>query len=273
MTTLAVAEDVEFEADVVGWALNVFVQNPTRPKLKLATRHKFGWHRSMHGNDFIAKVNRKYGRKASGFLSQLLPELIHIAVKILQAAACHELQLQALPTHLFRSQKQTWRFVTSGDCGTRAQPESSITIYNIAECELDCFAYLCHHPLHWSRLSNRALIIGPCHCSDIFVSCLVFRVHVAGDVNHKISFVAGRSTRFSACFRGISRLRSACIFFRSGRCLEYVRSRFIEAFFSNIIHIRFNAFWSNGFTYLHITLDFNSNPMNGSHSRITSNER
>jgi len=53
---------------------------------------------------------------------------------------------------------------------TPALPESLTMLY-IVERELACFADLCHHPLHWSRLLTRALVIVPCHCSYIFVSC------------------------------------------------------------------------------------------------------
>ena len=66
--------------------------------------------------------------------------------------------------------------------------ESSITIC-IAERELACFIYLCHHPLHWKRLQTRVLFIGPCHCSYIFVPCLPFRVPAAGNLNKTILFV------------------------------------------------------------------------------------
>jgi len=61
----------------------------------------------------------------------------------------------------------------SGDSGTRAEAESLITIY-IVECELACFAYLCHHPLNGLKLLTRALFSGPCQCSYIFVSLCVF---------------------------------------------------------------------------------------------------
>ena len=42
---------------------------------------------------------------------------------------------------------------------------------------------LCHHSLHWLKLFTRALFIGPCQC-------LAFRIHVTGDLNQKLSFVA-----------------------------------------------------------------------------------
>jgi len=44
----------------------------------------------------------------------------------------------------------------------------------------------------------RALFFGPCHCSYIFVPCLVFRVRVAGDLNKTIAFLVGfLSTSFA----------------------------------------------------------------------------
>ena len=80
----------------------------------------------------------------------------------------------------------------SGDSGTQAprtQPESSITIY-ISERELACYVYLCHHPRsHFNKLLTRNMLFGPCHCSYIFVPCLAFHVHVAGDLDKTISFV------------------------------------------------------------------------------------
>ena len=60
--------------------------------------------------------------------------------------------------------------VGSNDSGTRDQPRSSTTLY-IVERELAWLAYLCHYPLHWLRLLTRALSIGSCQCSYIFVSC------------------------------------------------------------------------------------------------------
>ena len=38
---------------------------------------------------------------------------------------------------------------------------------------------------HFTKLLTRALFFGSCHCSYIFVSCLAFRVHVAGDLMNK----------------------------------------------------------------------------------------
>jgi len=43
---------------------------------------------------------------------------------------------------------------------------------------------------HFTKLLTRALFFVPCHCSYIFVSCPGFHVHVAGDLNKTISFVA-----------------------------------------------------------------------------------
>jgi len=42
---------------------------------------------------------------------------------------------------------------------------------------------------HFTKLLTRARFFGPCHWLYIFVPCLVFRVHVAGDLNKTISFV------------------------------------------------------------------------------------
>ena len=60
------------------------------------------------------------------------------------------------------------RDTSSGDSRTRAQPESSITLY-IVERKLSCSIYLYHHPLHLLRLLTRALFIGHCHYSYIFI--------------------------------------------------------------------------------------------------------
>ena len=68
-----------------------------------------------------------------------------------------------------------------------------------------CFVYLCHHPRsHSTKLLTRALFIGPCHCSYIFVLCLAFRVHVASDLNKTISFVVGvLTTSFARALLGL----------------------------------------------------------------------
>jgi len=58
--------------------------------------------------------------------------------------------------------------------------KTSITIY-IEERELACSVYLCNHPRsQFTKLFTRDIFIRPCHCSCIFVSCLTFRVQVAG---------------------------------------------------------------------------------------------
>jgi len=66
---------------------------------------------------------------------------------------------------------------------TRAKPESSIKIYT-AERELVCYVYLCHHPLHLSKLLNQSPFIGPCHCSYIFIPCLAFCIVAATVQRH-----------------------------------------------------------------------------------------
>ena len=54
------------------------------------------------------------------------------------------------------------------------------------------------------KLLTWALFFVPCHCSYIFVSCLVFHVHVAGDMNKTISFVTGvLSTSFARTLLGL----------------------------------------------------------------------
>jgi len=64
-----------------------------------------------------------------------------------------------------------------------------IAIY-IGKSGLACCVYLCHRPRsHFTMSLTWALFIGPCHCSYIFVPCLAFCVHVAGDLNKTISFV------------------------------------------------------------------------------------
>jgi len=142
-----------------------------------------------------------------------------------------------------------WRFQHSGS----TQP--STTLY-IVESELACFACLCQHPLSWLRLLTLALSIGPCQCSYIYVSCWpsVFNLQVTWIKKY-----------------------------RSNGSLEYLRSRFTRAhplepelpsiityFFKvNSYHIEY-FLEARG---LHKTMDLNSNPMNGVHSRIISNER
>jgi len=48
-----------------------------------------------------------------------------------------------------------------------------------------------HPRSQFTKLFIQAIFIGPYHCSYIFVPCLAFRVHIAGDLNGTISFVAG----------------------------------------------------------------------------------
>ena len=50
-----------------------------------------------------------------------------------------------------------------------------------------------------TKLLSRDFLRGPCHCSYIFVVCLDFPVHVAGDLNKKISFVVGVLSTLLAC--------------------------------------------------------------------------
>jgi len=97
----------------------------------------------------------------------------------------------------------TWRFQQpSGDSGTRGLLgfHPSLRLRFVSEnASMLAFCVLCHHPrCHFTKLSTRALLFGPCYCSYIFVPCLAFRVHVAGDLNKTISFVvAVLSTSFA----------------------------------------------------------------------------
>ena len=135
----------------------------------------------------------------------------------------------------------------SGDSGTRAPrayPESSITIY-IGEREHACFVYLYHHPqAHFTKLLTRALFFGACHCSYIFVPCLAFRIHFAGDLNKTISFIAGvLSTSFARTLE--PELPFAIKYFLKHK--SYQTECFFEAM------------------DLYRTFDLNSNLMDGSH--------
>jgi len=49
--------------------------------------------------------------------------------------------------------------------------------------------YICAttHGPHFTKLLTWALSLGTWHCSYIFVPCLAFRIHVAGDLNKTIS--------------------------------------------------------------------------------------
>jgi len=80
--------------------------------------------------------------------------------------------------------------VFNSPVATPARGLSRVFDYDLYWRKRACFAYLCHHPWsHFIKLLNRALFVGPCHCSHIFLACLAFRVHVAGDLNKTISFV------------------------------------------------------------------------------------
>ena len=148
--------------------------------------------------------------------------------------------------------------VGSGDSSTWDKPECSTALY-IVERELACFASLCHHPLHWTRLLTLALSIGPCQCSYIFVSC------------------------WPSALRSICRWRESKNIVCSNSYLEYVCSRFSQAhpldpeLPSAIKYFfKFNSYQIERFFEamgLHRTLDLNSNPMDSTHSRIISNER
>jgi len=52
------------------------------------------------------------------------------------------------------------------------------------------------------------LCVVLCYYSSIFSPCLAFRIHVAGDLNQKLSFVASvRSTSFARALLGLIRWR------------------------------------------------------------------
>jgi len=56
------------------------------------------------------------------------------------------------------------------------------------------------------------LCIELCYFSSIFVPCLAFRIHVAGDLNQKLSWVARvLSTSFARALLGLIRLRRAAL--------------------------------------------------------------
>ena len=97
----------------------------------------------------------------------------------------------------------------SGIWASRASPESWITIY-IRDRELACFVCLCHHSRP-PQLLTRALFIGSFHCSYIFVLCLAFPVHVAGDLNKTLSFVVGvLTTSFARALRELIHQSPSC---------------------------------------------------------------
>jgi len=60
--------------------------------------------------------------------------------------------------------------------------------FNRGERELALYVCATTNGPHFSKLLTRALFFGPCQCSYIFIQCLAFRVHVAGDLNKTISF-------------------------------------------------------------------------------------
>ena len=57
-------------------------------------------------------------------------------------------------------------------------------------------------PFHQVNLGS---FFGPCHCSYIFIPCLAFRVHVAGDLNKTISFIVGVPTTLFARARAFEK--------------------------------------------------------------------
>jgi len=53
---------------------------------------------------------------------------------------------------------------------------------------------------------NLGLCVELCYYSSIFVPCLAFRIHVAGDLNQKLPFVASDlSTSFARALLGLIR--------------------------------------------------------------------
>ena len=82
--------------------------------------------------------------------------------------------------------------------------------------------------------------MGPCHCLYIFVPCLAFRVHVAGNPNQKISFVVGILSTSLALYSGPSLMSPSCPL----------------QFSINLYQIEW--FWSNEFAY-NIGFEFQSN--------------
>jgi len=55
--------------------------------------------------------------------------------------------------------------------------------------------YLRHHPLHWLRLQTRALFIGLCQCSYIFVSCPAFMLQVTWKKSIVVSVLSNTIAR------------------------------------------------------------------------------
>ena len=95
--------------------------------------------------------------------------------------------------------------------------------------------YICATTKGRSQLLTRALFFVPCHCSYIFVSCPAFHVHVAGDMNKTISFVAGvLSTSFPRPLFGFIRQSPSCrdmqlSFFENKQPNSYRTECFFEA--------------------------------------------
>jgi len=103
--------------------------------------------------------------------------------------------------NVFRTGMNAVLFLPLLSCVLRYTGSSGLTRvfdYDLYRRTWACFVYLCHHPRsHFTKLLTRALFFGPYHCSYVFVPCLAFRVHVAGedDLNTTTTFVAGvRST-------------------------------------------------------------------------------
>ena len=146
--------------------------------------------------------------------------------------------------------------VGSGDSSTRDQSESSTTLY-IVERELACFACLCYHPFYWLRLLTLALSVEPCQCSYSFVSCW------PSAFNLQVTWIKKyRSQQRLFGIRSLALYSGSSIGARAALCNEV----FFQ-FNSYQIECIFEAMG------LHRTLDLNSNRMDGTHSRIISNER
>ena len=78
-------------------------------------------------------------------------------------------------------------------------------LYWRRESELACCLYLYHQPRsHFTTLLTWVLFIGPCHCSYIFVPCLAFCAHIAGDGNKTASSVVGVLSTYLALDSGWS---------------------------------------------------------------------
>jgi len=114
------------------------------------------------------------------------------------------------------------------DTGTRAHPESSITIC-IVERELACFVHLCYQPLHW------ALFIRPRQCSHIFVAFSAFRVRFIGDLKKNIVRSRRSSNTFARALLGPILQSSSCPF--QWRIFFTYNSYQIDFFTKQWIHI------------------------------------